>query len=93
MAYGLPMSVETEASMANSATGVDYAALDPATLPLHHLECTCARCEAAGGGYLLQLAAIEGRIPIQAPVCKAIPALVRLVGTCESANRAKCSND
>lgn len=58
---------------------LDYATCDPSAISLHILECRCVSCERTGGGLWLQMAALEGRVPLDAPICRAIPALRSLI--------------
>lgn len=58
---------------------LDYATRDPSAISPHFLECRCAYCERTGGGIWLQMAALEGRVPLDAPVCGAIPVLRSLI--------------
>lgn len=58
---------------------LDYATCDPSAISPHFLECRCAYCERTGGGLWLQLAALEGRVPLDAPICAAIPVLRSLI--------------
>lgn len=64
---------------AQPAPLLDYATCDPSAISLHFLECRCAYCERTGGGLWLQLAALAGRVPLDAPICTTIPVLRSLI--------------
>lgn len=62
------------ASPSNAST-LNYATCDPSAISPHFLECRCLHCERTGGGIWLQMAALEGRVPRDAPICRVIPVL------------------